>query len=171
MPRRPARRRLRASASSLSLIRKQPVSPVVKVLKFFSRKVPRMGTEGLAVRKAIKRMKRECRFQAGQSFTGSPPGLIRRTRARPAPGVAAMRTPLSEFIVAAGGAGSLGWSRHDDSQYTAASPLVLNEVDGYVTMPNNSNIDRSWVRAGTACTTMARRSSWAWLRTTCMWLR
>jgi len=76
---------------------------------------------------------------SGTKFHGVAPEVD--TTDRGSATVSALRDAytLEEFIVAAGGAGSLGWSRHDDSQYTAASPLVLNEVDGYVTMPNNSN--------------------------------
>ena len=76
---------------------------------------------------------------SGTKFHGVAPGVD--TTDRGSATVSALRDAytLEDFIVATGGAGSLGWSRHDDSQYTAAAPLVLNEVDGYVTMPNNSN--------------------------------
>ena len=76
---------------------------------------------------------------SGTKFHGVAPEVD--TEDRGSATVSALRDvyTIEEFIVAAGGAGSLGWSRHDDSQYTAAAPLVLNEVDGYVTMPNNSN--------------------------------
>jgi hypothetical protein len=45
---------------------------------------------------------------------------------------------IEDFVTATTGVGPLGWGRYDDSQYTAASPFVIDEVDGFVVLPNNA---------------------------------
>jgi len=45
---------------------------------------------------------------------------------------------IEDFVTATIGVSPLGWGRYDDDQYTVASPFVIEEVDGFIVLPNNA---------------------------------